>query len=94
MFLVFKNGVKSIQTAGYNGARTVNSLCWHAVGKWLACNVLDTGYIMAKWLQYWWILMEFSTFKGLQYVPMDAPFDVNASILVCSKLCMKIASGK
>ena len=23
MFLAFKNGVKSIQTAGYNGARTV-----------------------------------------------------------------------
>ena len=60
----------------------INSLCWHAAGKWLACNVLDTGYIMAEWLQYWWILMEFSTFKGLQYVQMGAPFDVNASILV------------
>ena len=27
---------------------SINSLCWHAAGNWLACNVLDTGYIMAK----------------------------------------------
>ena len=61
---------------------SINCLCWHAAGKWLECNVLDTGYIMAKWLQYWWILMGFSTFKGLQYVQMGAPTDVNALILI------------
>ena len=28
MFLAFKNGVKSIQTGGYNGARTVVLVYW------------------------------------------------------------------
>ena len=28
MFLAFKNGVKSIQTAGYNGAGTVCTFVW------------------------------------------------------------------
>ena len=27
MFLAFQNGVKNIQTAGYNGARTVYGIC-------------------------------------------------------------------
>ena len=43
MFLAFKNGVKSIQTAGYNGARTVHCTSLYICQK-------PAHFYLPKWL--------------------------------------------
>ena len=39
MFLGFKNGVKSIQTAGYNGALTINAFYKPNQTPWYVCLI-------------------------------------------------------
>ena len=39
MFLAFKNGVKSIQTAGYNGALTINAFYKPNQTPWYVCLI-------------------------------------------------------
>ena len=48
-FLAFQNGVKNIQTAGYNGAHTVPNLTLHQYNFWIfksALNMCDNQYLI------------------------------------------------